>query len=174
MTVNVFHISQKVKCCFLSQSWVATQSFRHIDSWWAPVIVSNFQRIAHVHVVQVPGYFGDLWLGALHQRHKCPVAAISKWKTWSNYLEKKASWLLKTLRRRKLQNQIMRWCCSTAPSPQQPWKVFLKTVITVSFELEILELLQAVEDMYGALDEIYMIKCVFGTDILSCLSLSIC
>ena len=124
MSVNVFHISQKVKCCFLSQSWVATQSFRHIDSWWAPVIVSNFQRIAHVHVVQVPGYFGDLWLGALHQRHKCPVAAISKWKTWSNYLKKKASWLLKTLRRRKLQNQIMRWCCSTAPSPQQPWNVF--------------------------------------------------
>ena len=32
----------------------------------------------HVHVVQVPDYFGDLWLGALHQRHKCPVAAISE------------------------------------------------------------------------------------------------
>ena len=52
--------------------------------------------------------------------------------------------------------------------------IYISAVITVSFELEILELLQAVEDMYGALDEIYMIKCVFGTDILSCLSLSIC
>ena len=124
MPVNVFHISQKVKCCFLSQSWVATQSFRHLDR--APVISIELSENCVCPCCSSPRLFWrpHLWLGALHQRHKCPVAAISEWKIWSNYLKRKASWLLKTLRRRKLQNQIMLWYCSTAPSPQQPWKTF--------------------------------------------------
>ena len=51
--------------------------------------------------------------------------------------------------------------------------IYIRAVITVSFELEILDC-SKLWRIYGALDEIYMIKCVFGTDILSCLSLSIC
>ena len=51
--------------------------------------------------------------------------------------------------------------------------IYISAVITVSFELEILNC-SKLWRIYGTLDEIYMIKCVFGTDILSCLSLSIC